>query len=80
MPSSPYRSVKQALDDPQLVHRQALAQVSDRGGVFNALNPPFRFSETAVGAGSHAAALGEHTREVLREIGYDDPQIDALGA
>lgn len=80
VPSSPYRSVKQALDDPQLVHREALAQVSDRGGVFNALNPPFRFSETAVGAGSHAAALGEHTREVLREIGYDDPQIDALGA
>jgi CoA:oxalate CoA-transferase len=80
VPSSPYRSVKQALDDPQLQHRGALAQVSDRGGVFNALNPPFRFSESEIGAGPHAAALGEHTREVLRELGFNDAQIDALGA
>ena len=27
-----------------------------------------------------APQLGEHSREVLREAGYDDPQIEALVA
>jgi crotonobetainyl-CoA:carnitine CoA-transferase CaiB-like acyl-CoA transferase len=27
---------------------------------------------------SHAPSLGEHSREVLREAGYDDAAIEAL--
>jgi len=35
---------------------------------------------TRVGPDRVAPNLGEHTREVLREAGYDDPQIEALVA
>src|SRR5262249_58375671 len=36
VPSSPYRTVRDALDDPQLAHRHSLAEVHDAGGSFMA--------------------------------------------
>jgi CoA:oxalate CoA-transferase len=78
VPSSPYRSVHEVLTDPQLAHREALADVHDAGGSFRVMNPPFRLSAAAAQAGGFAAALGEHTRDVLREAGYSDAQIEAF--
>jgi crotonobetainyl-CoA:carnitine CoA-transferase CaiB-like acyl-CoA transferase len=73
VPSSAYRTVAEALADPQLAHRGALAEVADDGGTFRVLNLPFRMSEAKVAAGSRAAALGEHTDAVLAEIGLSKP-------
>jgi CoA:oxalate CoA-transferase len=69
VPSSAYRTVTEALDDPQLAHRGALAEVTDAGGAFKVLNLPFRMSAAKVAAGARAAALGEHTAAVLAEVG-----------
>jgi CoA:oxalate CoA-transferase len=78
VPSSPYRTVKEAMADPQLAHREALAEIADAGGAFLVLNPPFRFSAARAAAQPFAAALGENTAEVLAEIGYTAPEIAAL--
>jgi CoA:oxalate CoA-transferase len=78
VPSSPYRTVKEALADPQLAHRHALAEVQDRGGSFRVLNPPFRFSAVDAAAQPWAAMLGEHTEAVLGELGYGPHDIPAL--
>jgi crotonobetainyl-CoA:carnitine CoA-transferase CaiB-like acyl-CoA transferase len=78
VPSSPYRTVKEAMADPQLAHRAAFAEIQDAGGTFRALNPPFRMSDTPAAASAHVAALGEHTEELLAEIGYSRAQIAAL--
>ena len=78
VPSSPYRTVKEAMSDPQLAHREAFAEVQDAGGTFLALNPPFRLSAARTAAQSFAAALGEHNREVLAELGYSPEEIAAL--
>ena len=67
-----------AVADPQLAHRQALAEIADAGGTFLALNPPFRLSGTRTAAQPFAAALGEHTEEVLTELGYTPAEIAAL--
>jgi CoA:oxalate CoA-transferase len=80
VPSSPYRSVREVLADPQLAHREALAEVIDAGGSFRVMNPPFRMSGATVRAGAFAAALGEHTRDVLRQAGYSEAQIDDFAA
>ncbi|MBS0244631.1 MAG: CoA transferase, partial [Proteobacteria bacterium] len=78
VPSSPYRTVKEVLADPQIAHREALSEVHDRGGTFKALNPPFRLSGSATRAGEHAAALGEHSAEVLKEAGLSDAETRQL--
>jgi crotonobetainyl-CoA:carnitine CoA-transferase CaiB-like acyl-CoA transferase len=78
VPSSPYRTVKEAMADPQLAHRRAFAEVHDAGGVFQALNPPFQMSDTPAAASPNVASLGEHTAELLAEIGYKPSQITAL--
>ena len=80
VPSSPYRTVKEALADPQLAHRRSLAEVHDRGGSFQVLNPPFRFSAAEAQAKPFVAALGEHTAAVLEELSYGRREIAELAA
>jgi len=78
VPCSPYRTVEEAMADPQLAHREAFAEVRDAAGVFKALNPPFRFSQAPAVARPFVAALGEHGDEVLAEVGYSPDEIGAL--
>ncbi len=78
VPSSAYRTVAQALADPQLAHRGALSEVEDGGGTFKVLNLPFRMSDAAVAAGERIAALGEHTSALLKETGLSEQEIAAF--
>jgi CoA:oxalate CoA-transferase len=78
VPAAAYRTVREAMADPQLAHRGAFAEVHDAGGAFKALNPPFRMSGTAAGVGARAPGLGEHTGEVLAAAGFAADEIAAL--
>jgi len=78
VPSSAYRTVAEALNDPQIAHRRALSEVEDDGGTFRVLNLPFRMSGADVSAGKRISTLGEHTSALLRETGYSEEQIAAL--
>jgi crotonobetainyl-CoA:carnitine CoA-transferase CaiB-like acyl-CoA transferase len=78
VPASPYRTVKEVMADPQLEHRRAFAEVHDKGGTFKTLNPPFRLSASETRVVPSAAALGEHTEEVLKEAGLTEAEIDKL--
>jgi crotonobetainyl-CoA:carnitine CoA-transferase CaiB-like acyl-CoA transferase len=80
VPSSAYRTVAQALADPQIAHRRALADVEDGGGTFRMMNLPFRMSGAKVAAGKRVSTLGEHTRALLQEIGLSEDQIAAFSA
>jgi crotonobetainyl-CoA:carnitine CoA-transferase CaiB-like acyl-CoA transferase len=78
VPSSAYRTVNEALSDPQIAHRGALAEVQDGGGTFKVLNLPFRMSGARVAAAKRMATLGEHTVAYLRETGLSDDEIAAF--
>jgi crotonobetainyl-CoA:carnitine CoA-transferase CaiB-like acyl-CoA transferase len=78
VPSSAYRTVAEALSDPQIAHRGALVEVEDDGGTFKVMNLPFRMSEANVSAGRRTATLGEHTMAVLRESGLSELEIAAF--
>jgi crotonobetainyl-CoA:carnitine CoA-transferase CaiB-like acyl-CoA transferase len=78
VPSSAYRTVAEALSDPQIAHRRALSEVEDDGGCFRVLNLPFRMSGADVSAGKRIATLGEHTRALLKEAGLSEERIAAF--
>jgi crotonobetainyl-CoA:carnitine CoA-transferase CaiB-like acyl-CoA transferase len=75
VPCSAYRTVAEAMNDPQIAHRGALSEVRDEGGTFKVLNLPFRMSGATVSAGKRMATLGEHTVALLREAGLSQDEI-----
>ena len=64
---------------PQLAARSRWARVGSPGGTIDALKPPFNLSgcEPRMDA---VPALGEHTQQLLAELGYPEDEIRALVA
>jgi crotonobetainyl-CoA:carnitine CoA-transferase CaiB-like acyl-CoA transferase len=81
VPATPVRTLEELFDDPHLVATgfwQTHEHPTD--GPMRVPAPSSRFSRTPADVRRLAPRLGEHTREVLREAGYDDAEIDALCA
>ena len=80
VPAGPVLDLQQALDDPQVKARELLRYVDHPGAAkpVPLADTAVRLSATPGGIRHPAAALGEHTDEVLREIGYDDNEIASL--
>jgi crotonobetainyl-CoA:carnitine CoA-transferase CaiB-like acyl-CoA transferase len=59
--------------------REALVDVGDEGESLRLPRSPFRFSNATAGTSGRPAWLGQHNREVLREVlGLTDDAIDQL--
>ena len=81
VPAGPVHSIGQALSHPQVAARGAVVEVDHpRAGRTRALGLPIALSASPARVTRPAPVFGQHTREVLRETGYDDAQIDALAA
>lgn len=78
VPCSPYVTVTEALQDPQVEHRGSLCTIEDGGGTYKSPAPPFRFSGSPLQSGPKVAALGEDTRSVLAQAGLTPSEIEAL--
>lgn len=79
VPCSRYRSVAEAMADPQIVARGTLERLGHGDDSFLVANPPYRLSATPVSARPMLARLGQHGAEVLSgELGLTPQRIDEL--
>jgi len=79
IPAGPINTVGEALTDPQVIARDMVVELNHpRAGRTKALGLPIKFSATKGGIRRPAPLFGEHTREILVELGYEDGDIAAL--
>ncbi len=69
------------IDHPQLAANDMMVEVNHpTKGRMRQPNYPVRLSETPAAVNSPAPLLGQHTDEILAEVGYTAEEIDALRA
>lgn len=79
IPAAPVVALEDVGDDP---HFAAVGLIEDHDhpteGPYRVVRDPIMWGSGAPGLYQHAANLGEHTAEVLAELGYDQAAIDAV--
>ncbi len=81
VPAGPVYDVLEMQADPQVRAREMVLEVEhQRLGPVKTLGLPVKFSDTPGQVRTGAPVYGQHTREILREHGFADGEIDELAA
>ncbi len=78
VPSGRVRTVAEALDGPEAEARKLI--VTGPGMNYPMVGQPIRLDGATCPVRLAPPTLGEHTREVLLELGYDEGQVDRIAA
>jgi len=79
VPAGPVLSIGGMLEDPQTIARQMVIDVQHkRLGKVKTLGPPVKFPAEPLSLVRGAPIFGEHTHEVLEELGYGVSEIEDL--
>jgi formyl-CoA transferase len=80
IPCGPINDYEQVFADPHVRAREMVVETDHPTlGHIRTLGSPIKMSRTPVIVGRPAPLLGEHTAEVLREVGYDDAEMERSG-
>lgn len=81
VPAGPLRYTEELLDDPQVLENDFVTSVDHPlMGPVRMAGPMVQMTETPLASQGPSPTLGQHTDEVLRELGLDDARIAALRA
>jgi len=76
IPAGPVRFVDELFDDPQVKANGLVVEVEhSQVGKVKMMGPMAQFSESTLPPSSTSPALGQHSKEILQELGYREEEI-----
>lgn len=78
VPSGPVYTVPQVFEDPQVRHLKVVHEIPHITANVKVITEPVSLTRTPANIAACAPGWGEHTDEILREIGYQDNEILTL--
>ena len=72
-------SRQEVFDDPQVLHNDIIiSEMHPTAGKIRTIRPPANFSKTPTALTRHSPGKGEHTNEILSQLGFNPSQIGEL--
>lgn len=79
IPCGPINNMKQLFDDPQVKEREMVVNVDHpTAGSIPLVGSPLKLSRTPVEIKRHPPLAGEHSKDILIELGYTEEEIGEL--
>jgi len=79
VPAGPVRFIQELTDDEQVIANDMVVEVNHSlAGKVRMAGPMIQMSETPLEAKSASPALGEHTDQIMLELGYSEEEITDL--
>ena len=81
VPGALVQNIEEVINDPQIIARNMIVeQEHPLLGTVKLPNLPYRFSDCDTTPSMPAPLLGQHNREVARELGFDPEEIERMNA
>jgi formyl-CoA transferase len=79
VPAGPILNYQQVLEDPHTLAREMVIEIDHpKAGRIKTLGSPVKLSKSPLGVPRHPPVLGEHTDELLSELGIEPERIAQL--
>ena len=79
MANGPILHIDEVFQDPQVLHQEMLLEMDHpRAGKIKTLGFPVKLSQTPAQLKGPPPYMGQHTEEVLQELGYSPREVEIM--